>query len=229
MDSSNEKDLEKNEETPAGNAEATVTEQATEPNGAQGEDATAPEAPEASTEAAQEEGAEETAEANTDAAEANAAEQEIEEDEAETLRAELAQAKDKHLRLYSEFENFRRRTAKEKLELKKTATESLMNALLPILDDFERAAKSLAGDEQKEPLQEGLSIIQNKFKNILEQKGLKSMEAGVGEDFDAELHEAITQIPAPEEGLKGKIVDVIEQGYYLGEKVIRFAKVVIGA
>ena len=227
MDSSNEKDLEKNEETPAGNAEATVTEQATEPNGAQGEDATAPEAPEASTEAAQEEGAEETAEANTDAAEANAAEQETEEDEAETLCAELAQAKDKHLRLYSEFENFRRRTAKEKLELKKTATESLMNALLPILDDFDRAIKELSKSEDKEMFK-GVELINNKFKETLKNKGLEEVKVKEGDVFDAEIHEAITQIPAPNKKLKGKIIDVIEKGFRLGNRIIRHPKVVVG-
>ncbi len=146
----------------------------------------------------------------------------------EKVTAELAESKDKYLRLYSEFENYRRRTAKEKLELISTATESLMADLIPVLDDFERAAASNK-DADAKTIQEGFDLIYNKFKNILTQKGLKLMEVGTGSDFDADVHEAITQIPAPKKKLKGKVVDVIEKGYYLGEKVIRFAKVVIGA
>lgn len=155
--------------------------------------------------------------------------EEIEEvSEIEKVTAELAESKDKYLRLYSEFENYRRRTAKEKLELISTATESLMSDLIPVLDDFERAAASNK-DADAKTIQEGFDLIYNKFNNILTQKGLKLMKAGQGSDFDADVHEAITQIPAPKKKLKGKIVDVVEKGYYLGEKVIRFAKVVIGA
>lgn len=145
------------------------------------------------------------------------------------LKQELAEAKDKYLRLYSEFENFRRRTAKEKLELVGTANEGLMHSLLPILDDFERADKSYKEDMQVTAMKEGIDLIYSKFKNALEQKGIKKIEVEKGSDFDTELHEAITQIPAPEEELKGKIVDVIENGYLLSDKVIRFAKVVTGA
>ncbi|UII28695.1 nucleotide exchange factor GrpE [Fulvivirga maritima] len=151
------------------------------------------------------------------------------ESEVEKLKKELAESKDKYLRLYSEFDNFRRRTAKEKLDLVQTANEDLMKALLPVVDDFERAEKSF--DDEKTDLaavKEGISLISNKFKKTLEQKGLKPMEDKQGMDFDTELHEAITQIPAPSEDLKGKVVDVIEKGYLLKEKVIRYARVVVG-
>lgn len=160
--------------------------------------------------------------------------QDIEVEEQEELseldkaKAELAEAKDKYLRLYSEFENYRRRTSKEKLELIQTGTEGLLTALIPIIDDFERAEKSNSDDTDLKSVREGISLIANKFNNILIQKGLKVMESKQGIDFDPELHEAITQIPAPKPKLKGKVVDVVEKGYFLGEKVVRFAKVVIG-
>ena len=147
--------------------------------------------------------------------------------ELDQTKADLAEAKDKYLRLYSEFENFRRRTAKEKLSLIGTANEEIISALLPVLDDFERAAESNKNADV-ESMREGFSLIHNKLKNILEQKGLKVMDSKAGMDFDSELHEAITQIPAPKKNFIGKVVDVVEKGYYLGEKVIRFAKVVIG-
>lgn len=150
--------------------------------------------------------------------------------EEESLRDELAESKDKYLRLYSEFENFRRRTAKEKLGLVQTANEELMTALIPVLDDFERAEKSFAEKEvDVKAVKEGFDLIHTKFRKILEQKGLGSMDTKEGSEFDSELHEAITQIPAPKKGLKGKVVDVIEKGYLLKEKVIRYAKVVIGS
>ena len=148
--------------------------------------------------------------------------------ELEQKKAELAESKDKYLRLYSEFENYRRRTSKEKLDLIQTANEGLISALLPIIDDFERAEKSAGEDADLKSVREGMSLIANKFNNILTQKGLKAMESDQGIDFDPELHEAITQIPAPSKKLKGKVVDVIEKGYLLGDKVIRFAKVVTG-
>lgn len=141
------------------------------------------------------------------------------------LQDELAEARDKFLRLYSEFENFRRRTAKERLELMQTANEALVLALLPISDDFERAEKSMKEGEELE----GFKLIHNKFRKVLEQYGAKVMKLEPGDDFDADLHEAITQIPAPEEKFKGKIVEVIEKGYLLNEKVIRFARVVVGS
>lgn len=147
----------------------------------------------------------------------------------EKLQAEVNESKDKYLRLYSEFENFRRRTSKEKLELINSANESLIQALLPILDDFERADQSMTEEADIKSVKEGVDLIYNKFKGILEQKGVKKIEADKGTDFDVEYHEAITQIPSPEEELKGKIVDVVEKGYQLNDKVIRFAKVVTGA
>ncbi|WP_109832908.1 nucleotide exchange factor GrpE [Reichenbachiella versicolor] len=155
------------------------------------------------------------------------AEEEV--DELTKLKAEVAESKDKYLRLYSEFENFRRRTAKEKLDMVSSANEGLIQSLLPVLDDFERADKSMTEDADIKSVKEGVDLIFNKFKGALEQKGLKIIEVGAGDDFDVEHHEAITQIPAPTEELKGKIVDVVEKGYQLGEKVIRFSKVVTGA
>lgn len=149
----------------------------------------------------------------------------------EKLQIELSASKDKYLRLYSEFENFRRRTAKEKSALILSASEGLMRELLPVLDDFDRAKKAIAGseDDGAKSLHEGLDLIHNKFFKTLEKQGLKVMESSVGQEFDTDLHEAITQIPAPEEDLKGKVVDEIEKGYLLNDKVLRFAKVVIGA
>jgi molecular chaperone GrpE len=141
--------------------------------------------------------------------------------------AELADLKDKYLRLAAEFENYKRRTTKERIELFKTANQELMTALLPVLDDFERARNATAATDDANAVRESIDIIQNKLNKTLQQKGLTAMEAKGG-DFDAELHEAITQIPAPSDDLKGKIVDVVEQGYYLGDKVIRHAKVVLG-
>ncbi|MFZ5973570.1 MAG: nucleotide exchange factor GrpE [Bacteroidota bacterium] len=143
------------------------------------------------------------------------------------LQDDLAEAKDKYVRLYAEFDNHRRRTAKEKLEMIQTANEQLIKALLPIADDFERAENSFKDKNDKEA--EGFFLIHNKFKKTLEQYGVKAMETGKEADFNPDLHEAITQIPAPDEKLKGKIVDVVEKGYLLNEKVIRFAKVVVGS
>ena len=152
-----------------------------------------------------------------------------EEDPIEKLQAEVQEAKDKYLRLYSEFENFRRRTAKERLDLIKTANEDLMVALLSVMDDFERAQKALEESEDHKASKEGFELIFNKFSNILKQKGLKPMEGKAGTEFNTDLHEAISQMPVDKKKLKGKIIDVVEKGYYLDEKVIRFAKVVIGA
>ena len=155
--------------------------------------------------------------------------QEDEVSKIEKLQAELQEAKDKYLRLYSEFENFRRRTAKERIELTKTASENLMTALLPVMDDFERAQKALEESEDHKASKEGFDLIYNKFRNILKQKGLKPMEDKIGAEINTEFHEAISQIPVDKKKLKGKIIDTVEKGYYLDEKVIRFAKVVIGA
>lgn len=141
---------------------------------------------------------------------------------------DAAALKDKYLRLYSEFENFRRRTAKERLELIKTANEDLLKALLPVLDDFERASKAIETASDLQAVKDGVKLIHEKFYKILENRGLKSMEC-LGQSPDPELHEAVAQIPAPSEETKGKIIDELERGYYLNDKVIRFAKVVTGA
>lgn len=145
-----------------------------------------------------------------------------------TLEEQLGEAKDKYLRLYSEFENFRRRTSKEKLDLISTANKDLMADLLPVLDDFERAMNASEGSEDIKALREGMELIQNKLNKSLQNRGLKKMEVKKGDEFDDEKHEAITQIPA-EKKLEGKVVDVVENGYTLGESVVRFAKVVVGA
>jgi molecular chaperone GrpE len=147
--------------------------------------------------------------------------------EANRTDAELADLKDKYLRLAAEFENYKRRTTKERIELFKTASQELMVALLPVLDDFERARNATQTTTDPNAVRESIDIIQNKLNKILQQKGLTAMDAKGG-DFDAELHEAITQIPAPSDDLRGKIVDEVEKGYYLGDKVIRHAKVVLG-
>ena len=145
----------------------------------------------------------------------------------EQLQSELAQEKDKFLRLFAEFENYKRRTSKERIELFSTASQDVIQALLPVLDDFDRAMVELSKHEESE-LSKGVELIKNKLNNTLQQKGLSLVEVNKGDDFNADNHEAVTQIPAPTDDLKGKIIDVIEQGYKLGEKVIRFPKVVIG-
>ena len=147
--------------------------------------------------------------------------------EASPAEAELAELKDKYLRLAAEFENYKRRTAKERTDLFKTANQELMVALLPVLDDFDRARQHTQGTADPAALQNALDITYNKLNKTLQQKGLASMDTKGG-DFDADLHEAITQIPAPSADLRGKIVEEIEKGYYLGDKVIRHAKVVLG-
>ncbi len=154
------------------------------------------------------------------------AESKFDQDPLKKLQDELSEAKDKYVRLYAEFENHRRRTSKEKLEMIQGANEQLLKALLPIADDFERGEKSFKEKTDKEA--EGFFLIQNKFRKILEQYGVKIMEAGKGSGFNPDLHEAITSVPA-EEKLRGKIVDVVEKGYLLNDKVIRFAKVVTGS
>ena len=143
------------------------------------------------------------------------------------LQAELTEQKDKYIRLYSEFENFRRRTAKEKIEMISSANEAVIKSFLAVADDFERAEKSFKDRNDKEL--EGFFLIYNKFKKVLEQYGVKVMDLGPGSEFNVDSQEAITQIPAPNEKLKGKIVDVVEKGYLQNDKVIRFAKVVVGS
>ncbi|MCH4551070.1 nucleotide exchange factor GrpE [Aestuariibaculum lutulentum] len=145
----------------------------------------------------------------------------------EKLQDELKQEKDKFLRLFAEFENYKKRTSKERIDLFKTASQDVMVSLLPVLDDFDRAYVEISKTEEKELLK-GVELISNKLKTTLQQKGLEVIEAAQGDAFNADNHEAITQIPAPSEDLKGKIIDVIEKGYKLGDKVIRFPKVVIG-
>lgn len=147
----------------------------------------------------------------------------------EQWEVKYSEVNDKYLRLYSEFENFRRRTAKERLELINTASSGLMKELLPILDDFDRAISSneQAAELDVTAVQEGFSLIYQKLVRILQAKGLKEMEA-VGKAFDAELHEAIAKIPAPDKKQKGKIVDVVEKGYMLNDSILRYGKVVVG-
>lgn len=167
---------------------------------------------------------------NTETANNQEAEQEvnIEINESEQLKSEIAELKDKYLRLFSEFDNYKKRTAKEKMDFFKTATEDLVSALLPVLDDFERAQKSFVNTTEINVLIEGVQLVQNKLTKALENKGLKPMDSQSGTPFDTELHEAITQFPAPTDDLKGKVIDTAEKGYYLHDKVIRFAKVIIG-
>ena len=146
----------------------------------------------------------------------------------EQLQNQLAAEKDKFMRLFAEFENYKKRTNKERIELFKTASEDLMVAMLPVLDDFERALLHIEEDKEAEELRKGVLLIYNKLLTTLEQKGLSKIKVEKGDPFNADDHEAVTQIPAPSEDLKGKIIDVIEQGYKLGDKVIRFPKVVFG-
>lgn len=142
---------------------------------------------------------------------------------------EVADLKDKYLRLYSDFENYRKRTAKERLDLISTASEEVLKDLIPVVDDFERAFKASENETEGSKEREGNYLIFQKFIKILGSKGLKPMENQIGSPFNADTQEAITQIPAPNEELKGKVVDVVEKGYVLGDKVVRYAKVVIGA
>jgi molecular chaperone GrpE len=142
------------------------------------------------------------------------------------LGTKLAETNEKYLRLYSEFDNYRKRTSKERIDLSKTASEDMIINLLPVLDDFERALKAIEPNEQVNALREGVDLIYNKLQLILSQKGLKAMES-IGNLFDPDLHEAIAQIPAQDEESKGKIFDEVVKGYYLFDKVIRYAKVVV--
>lgn len=145
----------------------------------------------------------------------------------EQLQQDLAKEKDKFLRLFAEFENYKRRTSKERMELFKTAGQEVIVSLLPVMDDFERAMKELAKSDDKE-MYKGIELINNKLNEVLKGKGLQVIEVKQGDHFDAEVHEAITQIPAPDKKLKGKIIDVIEKGFTLGDKIIRHPKVVVG-
>ena len=142
----------------------------------------------------------------------------------EVLQAE----KDKFLRLFAEFENYKKRTTRERIELFKTAGQEVMTSLLPVVDDFERALSHIEENKETEELRKGVLLIYQKLYNTLEQKGLSKVETNAGDTFDAEIHEAITQIPAPSKDLKGKVIDCVEKGYKLGDKIIRYPKVVIG-
>ena len=148
-------------------------------------------------------------------------------EEIQELQLQLDEARDKHLRLFAEFENFKKRNTRERFELMKTAAQDTMNTIIPVLDDFDRAKNAAEDDSSTEQISEGVLMVYNKLYTVLGNKGLKPMES-TGEEFDPELHEAITEIPAPTEDMKGKIVDTIEKGYYLNDKIIRFAKVVVG-
>lgn len=155
--------------------------------------------------------------------------EEVEEKDELTLALEkVDELSDKFLRLQAEFDNYRKRTLKEKMELTKTAGEGLIKDILPVMDDFERAMSTLDTAEDIDAVKEGLHLIFSKFNGFLKQKGVDSISTEDGE-FDTELHEAITQIPAPSEAMKGKIIDCVQKGYTLNEKVIRHSKVVVGA
>lgn len=147
--------------------------------------------------------------------------------EKDQLKEDLQKEKEKFLRLFAEFENYKKRTSKERVELFKTANQDVVTAMLPVMDDFDRALNEIKKAKDKELLK-GVELIHNKFKETLRSKGLQQMEVKEGDAFDADIHEAITQIPAPSDKLKGKIVDVVEKGYKLGDRIIRYPKVVTG-
>ena len=147
--------------------------------------------------------------------------------ELEIVKEQLAKEKDQYLRLFAEFDNFKKRTSRERIDFFKTANKEVVTALLPVLDDFQRAMVQIEKSDDN-GLQQGVELIYNKLNEILRTKGLKEIEVKAGDDFNTDLHEAITQIPAPTEDLKGKIVDVVETGYLLNDVVIRYAKVVVG-
>lgn len=145
----------------------------------------------------------------------------------ELYRKEAEEWRDKYTRLYAEFDNFRKRTSRERLELLKTAGKEIVTALLPVLDDFDRAVQSMDEAKDIKAVKEGITLIHSKCRTILNQQGLRDMESK-GQTFDPDLHEAITNMPAPDEKMKGKVIDELEKGYYLHDKVIRFAKVIVG-
>jgi len=145
----------------------------------------------------------------------------------EQLQEDLNKEKDKFLRLFAEFENYKRRTSKERMDLFKTAGQEVIVSLLPVIDDFDRALKEISKSEDRDMFK-GVGLINNKFKETLKNKGLQEIDVKQGDAFDAEIHDAITQIPAPSKKLKGKIIDVVEKGFKLGDKIIRHPKVVVG-
>jgi molecular chaperone GrpE len=164
----------------------------------------------------------------------DAKENEVKQEQVETvsvedqLKEELKNEKDKFLRLFAEFENYKKRTTKERIDLFKTASQDVMVAMLPVLDDFERALNHIEEDKEAEEVRKGVLLIYQKLLSTLEQKGLSVIQVEKGDTFNADDHEAVTQIAAPSKDLKGKIIDILEKGYKLGDKVIRFPKVVIG-
>ena len=145
----------------------------------------------------------------------------------EKAQAELEEQKDKYIRLFAEFDNYKRRNAKERIELIQTAGREVITSLLDVLDDSERAEKQLQTSNDLEQIKKGIELVFGKLRTTLQSKGLKAMES-INTDFDVEKHEAITEIPAPSEQLKDKVVDEVQKGYYLNDKIIRFAKVVVG-
>jgi len=149
------------------------------------------------------------------------------EEEIVELKQQIGDLKDKYLRVFAEFENFRKRSVREKLDMMKTAAQDTMSVMLPVLDDFDRAKKSADSPDSEEKFSEGIELLYHKIYNVLGNKGLTVMES-TGETFDPELHEAITEIPAPTEEMKGKVIDTVEKGYKLKDKIIRHAKVVVG-
>ena len=149
------------------------------------------------------------------------------EGEEEKLKAELQEQKDKYLRLFAEFDNYKRRNSKERLELIQTAGKEVITSMLDVLDDCDRAEKQIQSTNDLNQIKEGVQLVFNKLRTILQNRGLKAMES-ISTDFDVEKHEAITEIPAPSENLRGKVVDEVTKGYYLNDKLIRFAKVVVG-
>jgi len=164
---------------------------------------------------------------NTESSEKESKKADKKENEIERLSNELQNEKDRNLRLFAEFENYKKRTGRERIELFKTASEDVMVAMLPILDDFDRALKEIEKSED-DSLLKGVELISNKLRETLKSKGLEPVGTQIGDVFDPEIHEAVTQIPSPSDDMKGKIIDVIEKGYTLGDKIIRFPKVVIG-
>lgn len=149
------------------------------------------------------------------------------EEELETLKSDLDESKDKYLRLFAEFDNYKKRSIKEKLDFMKTASQETINAFLPMVDDFDRAKQSADDEKSVEQFTEGVTMVYNKLKNTLTSLGLEEM-VSTGEVFDPELHAAVTEIPAPSDDMKGKVIDTIEKGYLLKDKIIRHAKVVVG-
>ena len=147
--------------------------------------------------------------------------------ETELLKKELEEQKDKYIRLYADFDNFKRHKAKERIELIQTAGRDVIQSLLEVLDDCDRAEKQLNNSDDLQQIRQGIMLVFNKFRNTMQTKGVKEMKC-IGEEFNPDLHEAITEIPVPDEKMKGKVVDEVEKGYLLNDKIIRFSKVVVG-